>query len=116
MGGFKSTVLSYGTSAFSMATANLYIDLPLNPDIIGAFLDVGTFHNGMNWSTAYNAGLGIRFGEVFGLYFPIPGLMSKEIEDTFKNSSGNIQYGQMIRFTLKFNLLNKPLNIAGLVG
>ena len=116
MGGFKSTVRSYGTSAFSMATANLYIDLPLNPDIIGAFLDVGTFHNGMNWSTAYNAGLGIRFGEVFGLYFPIPGLMSKEIEDTFKNSSGNIQYGQMIRFTLKFNLLNKPLNIAGLVG
>ena len=99
-----------------MATGNLYFQLPIKPGVFGAFFDVGTFHNGVALNTVYNAGLGVRFGDVFGVYFPIPGLISPQIEDTFKDSNGKIQYSQMIRFTLKFNVFNKPLNISSLLG
>ena len=116
MGGFKSTVNNYGTSAFMMAAGNLYVQLPIKPGIFGAFFDVGTFHNGITLNTVYNAGLGVRLGDIFGLYFPIPGLISPQIEDTFKDGDGKIQYGQMIRFTLKFNIFNKPLNLSGLLS
>jgi hypothetical protein len=115
MGGFKSTVSGYGTSAFMMATGNLYFQLPIKPGVFGAFFDVGTFHNGVALNTVYNAGLGVRFGDIFGVYFPIPGLISPQIEDTFKDSNGKIQYSQMIRFTLKFNVFKKPLNISSLL-
>lgn len=114
MGGFKSTVNNYGNSAFMMGTGNLYMQLPIKPGIVGAFFDVGTFHNGTSLNAVYNAGLGIRLGNIFGIYFPIPGLISPQIEDTFKNAEGNLQYGRMIRFTLKFNLINKPLNLTSL--
>lgn len=116
MGGFKSTVSNYGTSAFMMATGNFYFQLPIKPGIFGAFFDIGTFHNGVNLNTVYNAGLGIRLGDIFGLYFPIPGLISPQIENTFKDGNGKIQYSQMIRFTLKFNIFNKPLNLSSLLG
>jgi len=112
MGGFKSTVNGYGNSAFMMATGNLYVQLPIKPGIFGAFFDVGTFHNGATLNTVYNAGLGLRLGDVFGIYFPIPGLISPQIEETFLDENDKLQYAQMIRFTLKFNILNKPLNLS----
>ena len=114
MGGFKTTANNYGNSSYMMASANAYIQLPIKPGIFGAFFDVGTFHNGTTLNTLYNAGLAIRLSNIFGIYFPIPGLVSPEILEEFKNDNGDIQYGQMIRFTLKFNILNKPLSLSTL--
>lgn len=108
MGGFKSTS-NYGTSAIGMAAANLYVQLPLPTGIIGLFADAGVFHNGVGPREAYQFGAAIRLSNYFGIYFPI--WMSKELNDSF----GVSKYGEKIRFTLKLNLINKPLNLSNFI-
>lgn len=108
MGGFRSTSY-YGTTNLWMTTANLWLQFPYIPKFIGAFADVGMFDNGVGVQSAVNTGLGIRFGNTFGLYFPI--WMSKELNDSF----GNSKYAEKIRFTLRFNLLNQPIRVSDFI-
>jgi hypothetical protein len=109
MGGFKSTSY-YGTSSIAMASTNVYAQLPIKPGIFGVFADFGTFHNGLRLNHAINTGIGVRFGDVFGVYFPV--WMSHELNKSFEG----LNYVQKIRFTLKLNLINKPMNISDLIG
>jgi hypothetical protein len=57
-----------------------------------------------------NTGVGMRFGKVFGLYFPV--WMSKELNDSYGNSS----YAEKIRFTLKMNIVNKGIKLSSLMN
>lgn len=110
MGGFKSTSF-YGATTHWMASGNLYCQLPIPKiGIFGLFADAGAFHNGKTVNTAFNAGLGIRLGKIFGLYFPI--YMSKELEASF----GNSNYAEKIRFTLKLNVVGKGLKLSSLLN
>ena len=104
MGGFKSTSY-YGTSGIAMASGNLYFQIPIKPNLFGIFADFGAFHNGVSVNSAINTGLAIRMGDVFGVYFPL--WMSKELDE----SLGKV-YAEKIRFTLKFNFLDKPIDIS----
>ena len=100
MGGFRSTSY-YGTTNNWMATGNMWLQFPYIPKLFGAFVDAGIFNNGTSTSTAVNLGLGMKLGDVFGVYFPL--WMSKELSDSF----GNSKYGEKIRFTLNLNIANK---------
>ncbi len=105
MGGFKSTA-TYGTSAIGMGTANVYVQMPFKQfKFIGVFADFGAFHDGTNIQTAFNTGLGIRLGNIFGVYFPI------WMDTITENSFSTANYTERIRFTLKFNPFSQPLNI-----
>lgn len=108
MGGFKSTSW-YGTTSYTMATANLYFQIPVKPNIFGVFADVGTFYNGVNYHSAINTGLALRLGNVFGVYFPL--WMSKQMDASY----GSKNYAERIRFTLKFNIQSKPLKFTDLI-
>lgn len=105
MGGFKSTS-NYGSTSQWMTSGNLYLQLPLKPGIFGVFADAGGFQNGNVFYAAFNTGLGVRLGKVFGVYFPL--YMSKNLEDAY----GNAKYGEKIRFTLKMNFINKPFSLG----
>lgn len=110
MGGFKSTSY-YGTTAHWMGAGNLYVQLPIPKlGIFGLFADIGTFYNGVSVNSAINTGAAIRFGKVFGMYFPI--WMSKELDDSF----GNSRYAEKIRLTLKLNVVNKGLKLSSLLN
>ena len=102
-GGFNSNS-NFGTTSFWMASANAYIQLPIKPNIFGAFADYGAFFDGYTTQNAYNFGLGIRFGEMIGIYLPL--YRSSNMGGLFTNN-----YGKEVRLTLKFNLINKPLKL-----
>ncbi|TNE74140.1 MAG: M1 family peptidase [Bacteroidetes bacterium] len=108
LGGFKSNSY-YGTTAFGMASSNLYLQLPLPGNLIGAFADAGVFHNGVNVHGAFQTGLAIRVADFFGVYYPL--YMSQQLNDSF----GDAKYAEKIRFTFKLNILNKPLNLGSLI-
>ncbi|MDB3906919.1 M1 family metallopeptidase [Crocinitomicaceae bacterium] len=112
MGGFKSTTY-YGTNTGTMVAGNLYMDLPFKPGLFGAFLDAGSFqdNSGSMSPVALNAGLGVRLGNIFGIYFPM--WMSDELVQSYGPNLGIFdEYGRKIRFTLHLNLVNKPLNLS----
>ncbi len=104
MGGFRSTSY-YGTTDRWLASGNLWMQLPYLPNFLGIFADVGVFDNGTSIESAINTGIGMKIGDVFGLYFPV--WMSKELNDSFGNSG----YGSKIRLTLSINVFNKPFNL-----
>lgn len=110
MGGFKNASY-YGTTSDMLTAGNFYIQLPLKPGIFGLYADVGAFWNNTGSSvkvnTAADAGAAVRLGDYFAVYFPI--WMSKELNDSF----GNTRYGTRIRFTLHFNILQRPLDLKG---
>ncbi len=114
MGGFRSTS-NYGSSETFMMAGNLYLDLPIKTGLIGAFLDAGTFRQNNAFSNvALNTGLGIRLGDIFGIYFPL--WMSQELVESYGTNVGMFdQYGRKIRFTLRFNLVNKPFNLSSVI-
>lgn len=103
-GGFKSNS-SFGSTNTWLATANLYMQLPIKPTIFGLFAEFGTFNSNNSNTFVYNSGLAIRFGKIFGMYFPI--FMSD-------NMNMNVEYVQKIRVSLHMNIVNKPLKINGL--
>ena len=109
MGGFKSTSW-YGTTSYTMATANLYFQFPIKPNIFGLFADFGTFYNGTSFNGAINTGLALRLGKVFGVYFPV--WMSKQMDAAYNSKN----YAERIRFTLKMNIQSKPLNFMKLLN
>jgi len=116
MGGFRSTVGSgtsgyFGTTTTWMTTANFYLETPIGPKIFGIYADFGLFDQAYKSSPtqAYDLGLAMRLGTVFGIYFPV--LQSDNITKAYLTAN----YAERIRFTLKFNLTNKPLDILKLL-
>lgn len=107
MGGFKSASF-YGTTMNWMLSSNFYFQIPIKPGIFGLYADYGVFYNGVNTKQVVNTGAAIRFGKIFGVYFPI--YMSKAMDDSF----GNKRYADRIRFTLKLNIVNKPFSLKSL--
>jgi hypothetical protein len=109
MGGFKNSSF-FGTTTDWMATTNLYAQLPIKKlGFLGFYADAGAFSNGVSVNSAFDAGLGIRLSNVFGVYFPV--WMSKELADSFGNSS----YGEKIKFILRINLVNKGLTLNSIL-
>ena len=109
MGGFKTSSW-YGTTTNWMATTNLFVQLPLpRLGFLGAYADAGAFSNGVSINSAFDAGIGVRLSKFFAVYFPI--WMSKELDDSFGNSS----YGEKIKFVLRLNIVNKGLNLSSLL-
>lgn len=97
MGGFGSA--SGLTANESMVMANFYAPLPILTHVVGVFADYGLISNNGVQQEVYDLGLGIRMGEVFGIYFPI--VQSANLQ--------NSNYGQSIKFSLKLNLTNAGL-------
>jgi hypothetical protein len=62
---------------------------------------------------ALNTGLGIRLGNIFGIYFPM--WMSDEILNSFNTSGVFDEYGKKIRFTMSINLVNKPFSLSNFI-
>lgn len=106
-GNFHSTS-DFGTTSFWMATTNLYVQLPVKPNIFGLFSDFGMFDDGTSVQSAVNAGIGVRFGNTFGVYFPL--VRSANMGNLYTD------YGKQIRFTLKLNIINKGLNLSNLIN
>ena len=113
-GGFKSVAGNgkssyYGLSTSWMATANLYIETPIGPPIFGIYADAGVFANTTSTTQGvFQAGLALRFKDYIGVYFPI--VQSRILEDAFTSKN----YLERIRFTFRFNLTNKWLNLDGI--
>ena len=105
-GGFNN-VSTFGTTSFWMATGNLYAPLPIpRLGFLGLFADGGVFYDGNTVNFAYNAGLGLKLGNVVGIYVPF--VQSSLMGDPFAN------FASKIRVTLKFNPFNKPFNLSSL--
>ncbi len=111
MGGFRSTAGNgkstyFGTTTTWMTAANFYLQMPVGPKIFGIYADFGVFDEAFKSkpTQAYDLGLAIRLGTTFGIYFPI--LQSDNMEKAYLTKN----YAERIRFTLKFNLTDKPVN------
>lgn len=99
-GAFKAAG-ALNTSSW-MATTNLYSPLPVKRlGFIGAFADLGAIGVQNGTEFVANLGLGIRLGDVFGLYFPLYSTQN------MINSTGSNAYAERIRFSLKMNPVNK---------
>jgi hypothetical protein len=96
MGGFRSNALLYSKSW--MASVNTTIQLPIKPNVFVGFVDVGA----VPLNVFVNAGLGIKLGNILGVYFPLW---------RTSNMGANLydNYAKEIRLTLKFNPVAKPL-------
>lgn len=112
-GGFRSVAGNgmtgyYGLTTHWMTSANLYLESPIGPRIFGLFADIGVFDSGFytKYQRAFDAGLAIRIRDIFGIYFPV--IMSNGMEQAYSSKN----YLERIRFTLKFNLTNKWVNIS----
>ena len=99
------TANSAGSNINWLTTASVYAQLPIKPNIFGVFADFGLAPtSGINESAIdhfYNAGLAIRMGKVFGVYFPLVYGSSYYTGQVFTN------YAQNIRFSLRLNIVNR---------
>ena len=99
---------SAGSNISWLTTATVYAQLPIKPKFIGVFSDLGFVNGGLkSIDTYYNAGLALRFGKVFGLYFPLVYGHNATEEGNF--IAGNLfsNYAQNMRFTLRINPVNR---------
>lgn len=95
-GGFKTTS-GFGVSNGSMFTTNIYTELPYIP-LIGAYADFGMFDNAGTMVMVTNAGLGLRFSDRIGIYFPL--YESDNLKASFIDGTS---YAEKIRFTLNLS-------------
>lgn len=108
MGGFSSAT-NFGSTDQWMATGNFYFQIPIKPNFFGVFADFGTVRLGNSNYSLFNTGLALRFGDVFGVYFPI--YMSDILEQSFLTKN----YTERIRFSLKINLFTRDLKLGNLL-
>lgn len=96
------TANSAGSNSKWMSTATLYAQLPIKPNVLGVFADLG-FAKGVfqTMDTYVNAGLALRFGKVLGIYFPMTYGYNGHFSNVFTN------YAQQIRFSLRINIVNR---------
>jgi len=97
MGGFLSTSI-FGTTNSWLTTANFYMEMPL--PFLGIFADVGAVDLSGTVYGLYNAGIGARIGNIFGIYFPF--IQSENLLDGI----GSNAYAERIRISLKLNFVN----------
>jgi hypothetical protein len=93
---------SAGSNINWLTTASVYAQLPIKPNLVGVFADFGLGRGTFQTvDMYYNAGLALRLGKVFGVYFPLV-----YGNNTF---SGNLftNYAQNIRFSLRINPVNR---------
>ncbi|MFM7007179.1 MAG: M1 family metallopeptidase [Flavobacteriales bacterium] len=102
------TANAAGSNINWLTSATVYAQLPLKPNILGAFVDygmgAGTFKT---IDSYYNAGLAIRFGKVFGLYFPLVAGSNSSEEGLWKADNLFSNYAQNIRFSIRINPVNR---------
>ncbi|MES2800004.1 MAG: M1 family metallopeptidase [Bacteroidota bacterium] len=107
MGGFRSTT-NFGSSSSTMFTVNFFGQLPI-PKFkwLGVFADYGMIPSSAgSYAHAINTGIGLRIGKIAGVYFPV--WASNNIMNSFTGSN----YWKQIRFTLRFNPINKPIKTS----
>lgn len=109
MGAFKTGGNLYGK--VWMSTANLYAQLPIKKlGFLGVFADLGAFGKDIpGIEFAANVGLGMRLGDIFGIYFPVYST------DNIMQSISSNGYAERIRFTLRLNPVNQ-LNLRKLIN
>ncbi|MDP4596770.1 MAG: M1 family metallopeptidase [Crocinitomicaceae bacterium] len=91
-----------GSNINWLTTATVYAQLPIKPNIIGVFADFGAGRGTFQTvDMYYNAGVALRLGKVFGIYFPLVYGNNNISGDLFTN------YAQNIRFTLRINPVNR---------
>ena len=108
MGDFYSTS-SIGTNSDWVSSFNTYLAIPLKPNLFGLFYNQGLFPGFEKIEYVSNAGLAIRIGDVFGVYFPL--LRSQNMGSLFEGS-----YTDQIRFTLQFNIVENGFNIGSFIN
>jgi len=102
----------FGSNSKWIAAGNFYAQLPFGPSIFGVFADLGMFPHALNDKPqmAYDAGLAVRLGKVFGLYFPL--VMSDDMEKSF----GTMNYTARIRMTFRMSITNRGLDLKSLMN
>lgn len=98
-GGFLSAS-DFGLGTTWMTTSSIYLDIPLPIRGFGLFCDVGSFEENGVFKTAYNAGVGFRIGDVFGIYYPL--VESQNIKDGYVSN----KFSDKLRLTLHLNPVN----------
>lgn len=100
MGGFRSTSNETLASTGVMATTNVFFELPVPIKGLGVFSDLGLISAAGDITGYSNVGLGLKFADLFGVYFPLWATENIAGENLFEN------YGNQIRFSLHINLVN----------
>jgi hypothetical protein len=96
------TGFSDGSNINWLTTASVYAQLPIKPNFFGVFADFGAAPGVFQTvETYYNAGVALRLGKVFGIYFPLVYGNSETYIDLYSN------YAQSIRFSLRINPVNR---------
>ena len=91
-----------GSNINWLTTATVYAQLPIKPNLVGVFADFGAGRGTFQTvDMYYNAGMALRLGKVFGIYFPLVYGSNNISGDLFTN------YAQNIRFTLRINPVNR---------
>ncbi|MEX1190811.1 MAG: M1 family metallopeptidase [Brumimicrobium sp.] len=98
-GGFLSAT-DFGFGTTWMTTSSIYLDIPLPVKGFGLFGDIGAFEQHGEYHTAYNAGVGFRLGNVFGIYYPL--IASENIVDGYVGNG----VLEQLRITLNLNPVN----------
>lgn len=104
MGDFKSNANFYSSSWIT--SVNAFFQLPVKPNVIGVFTDLGFLPNNNSVETLFSTGLGIKIGDFFGLYFPLYNTLN--MGNLYTNYSNNI------RFSIKLNPVNLGFRIPNL--
>ena len=103
MGGFN-TANDRNQRVENLTTLSVFSELPYIPKVFGVFVDAGVSGS----KSAVNAGLGLRLGPVFSMYFPL--VRAGDAIDPLKFN----QYGREIRFSIKMNIVNSSLKLGNL--
>jgi hypothetical protein len=97
-----------GSNINWLSSATLYAQLPVKPNIFGVFADYGMGAGSLKTMDSYlNAGLALRFGKVFGIYFPLFYGHNATEEGNFITAPVFTNYAQNIRFSLRINIVNR---------
>ena len=93
---------SAGSNINWLTSATVYAQLPIKPNFFGVFADFGAGRGTFQTvDLYYNAGVALRLGKVFGVYFPLVYGNNTFSGDLFTN------YAQSIRFSLRINPVNR---------
>ena len=93
---------SAGSNINWLTSATVYAQLPIKPNFFGVFADFGAGRGTFQTvDLYYNAGVALRLGKVFGVYFPLVYGNNTFSGDLFTN------YAQNIRFSLRINPVNR---------
>ena len=108
MGNFYSTS-SIGTNRNWIASFNTYLAIPLKPNLFGLFYNQGLYPTSEKIEYLSNAGLAIRIGDIFSVYFPL--VRSQNMGALYQEN-----YTDEIRFTLQFNIVENGFNIGSFIN